>query len=75
MNTDQIDWLISHMNIPVIGCIGESSEGQLAPVSLDEAHLKLSEYTTPLKVLLLNSAGGITDENGQVMALLPDILY
>ncbi|XP_067934757.1 N-acetylglutamate synthase, mitochondrial-like [Watersipora subatra] len=65
LNTPQLDWLIRHANIPVIGCVGESCEGRLGTIQLDESTLSLSAYTKPLKVLMLNADGGIKDDTGQ----------
>lgn len=69
LNTKNLDWLTGQASVPVIGCIGESSEGRLGHVQLDEGAHVLSAYTKPLKVLLLNAAGGITDHTGQVHTL------
>ena len=68
LNTRQLNWLIRHSNIPIIGCVGETSNGLLGSLQLDESTLSLSTYTRPLKVLLLNADGGITDHTGQVGA-------
>ena len=67
LNKGQLDWMTSHVSsIPVIACVGESEDGRLGLVQLDEGAHALSAYTKPLKVLLLNANGGINDHKGQV---------
>lgn len=70
LNTENLDWLMSHDNVPVIGCIGENPEGRLGLVQADDGTHTLSTYTQPLKVLLLNAGGGISDSSGEVSEML-----
>ena len=60
-----VDIALDTGHIPVIQSLGESSTGQL--LNLDVCHVTaaLAKVMTPIKVMYLNTEGGITDGRGE----------
>ena len=53
-------------HIPILTSIGESQSGQLLTLDLWQVTSNLSAQMQPLKVMCLNTNGGMTDEKGEV---------
>ncbi|XP_038048735.1 N-acetylglutamate synthase, mitochondrial-like [Patiria miniata] len=67
VNKEALEWCISSGHIPVLSSIGETSSSQL--VSIDAAHAtaEVAKAVQAMKVLFLNTTGGLRDRSGKII--------
>ncbi|XP_033629478.1 N-acetylglutamate synthase, mitochondrial-like [Asterias rubens] len=67
VNKEALEWCISSGHIPVLSSIGETDSSQL--VSIDAAHAtaEVAKAVQPMKVLFLNTTGGLRDRSGRII--------
>ena len=67
VQTTGIEAAIGVGSIPVVASLGETAGGQILNLSADHATHALVERLKPYKIILLNEAGGLLDERGDVI--------
>lgn len=67
VQTAGIEAAIAVGSIPVVASLGETGGGQILNLSADHATHALVERLEPYKIILLNQAGGLIDEHGDVI--------
>eukprot|EP00112_Aurelia_sp_Birch-Aquarium-sp1_P011770 Seg2476.3 transcript_id=Seg2476.3/GoldUCD/mRNA.D3Y31 product="N-acetylglutamate synthase mitochondrial" protein_id=Seg2476.3/GoldUCD/D3Y31 len=67
INTDPLIWSLSTGHIPILSSLAETNDGQMVHVCPIRATNELAAYFKPLKVMYLNSKGGILNEKGRVV--------
>ena len=55
-------------HIPVLTAVGESPSGQVLCVESHHAAIRIAEVLQPMKVMFLNTTGGLVDRQGNVSA-------
>ena len=53
-------------HIPVLTAVAESPSGQVLCVESHHATVRIAEELQPMKVMFLNTAGGLVDRQGNV---------
>lgn len=53
-------------HIPVLTAFGESPTGQVLCVDSNDAAIRIAQILKPMKVMFLNSTGGLVDIQGNV---------
>ena len=66
INLDPVHWAMQSNHIPIIQAVGESFSGQMLRLNVATATAQISRSLEPLKVLFINTTGGIQDEKGEV---------
>eukprot|EP00949_MAST-11_sp_MAST-11-sp1_P004536 g4536.t1 len=59
--------VIERGKLPVVSSLGESKDGQTLNINADVAAVELASAMQPLKVIYINSAGGLRDENDELI--------
>jgi len=54
-------------HIPVLTAVGESPSGQVLCVDAHDAAIRIAHILQPLKVMFLNTTGGLVDRQGNVL--------
>lgn len=54
-------------HIPVLTAVGESPSGQVLCVDATEAAIRIADILQPMKVMFLNTTGGLVDRQGNVL--------
>jgi len=67
VQTSGIAAAIAVGSIPVVASLGETAGGQILNLGADHATHALVERLKPYKIILLNQAGGLLDERGDVI--------
>lgn len=67
INTDTLASCILSGYIPVLTSLGQTPEGQLLNINADVAALELAKEIQPLKIIFLNTTGGMLDGNGKLI--------
>ncbi|XP_066264406.1 N-acetylglutamate synthase, mitochondrial-like isoform X2 [Branchiostoma lanceolatum] len=65
VNPEPLKWCLRSGHIPVISTLGETSTGQVMTIDSSEATEQISQILAPLKVMFLNTQGGIVDRGDQ----------
>lgn len=68
LSLSTIQWAMRSGSLVIIPSLGELSDGRLVPVNIAFATRAVAKELKPLKVLLINNHGGLTNEKGQVIA-------
>ncbi len=66
VNTDPIKWVMQSNFVPIVQSIGETQNCKMVPVDISQAVAHLTKCLQPLKVLLVNTTGGIHNDKGEV---------
>ena len=53
-------------HIPVLTAVGESPSGQVLCVDSNDAAIRIAHILQPMKVMFLNTTGGLLDSQGNV---------
>lgn len=53
--------------------VGESPSGQVLCVDATEAAMRIADILQPMKVMFLNTTGGLVDRQGNVSGVFPDL--
>ena len=53
-------------HIPVLTAVGESLFGQVLCVDSNDAAIRIAHILKPMKVMFLNTTGGLVDRQGNV---------
>lgn len=61
-----VKWALQSGHVPILQCVGQSQTGQLLLLDVDHTTAELSKVMAPLKVMFVNSSGGITNDDGEV---------
>jgi len=56
-------------HIPVLTAVGESPTGQVLCVDSNDAAIRIAQVLKPMKVMFLNSTGGLVDRQGNVSGM------
>ncbi|XP_078621851.1 N-acetylglutamate synthase, mitochondrial-like isoform X3 [Branchiostoma floridae x Branchiostoma japonicum] len=67
VNPEPLKWCLRSGHIPVISTLGETSTGQVMTIDSSEATEQISQILAPLKVMFLNTQGGIVDRGDQTV--------
>jgi acetylglutamate kinase len=67
VDTAGIEAAVAVSSIPVVSSLGETAGGQILNLSADHATHALVVRIEPYKIILLNEAGGLLDEHGDVI--------
>ena len=65
----KLQWLFSAIrsgHIPVLTAVGESPSGQVLCVDSNDAAIRIAHILQPMKVMFLNTTGGLLDSQGNV---------
>lgn len=54
-------------HIPVLTAVGESPSGQVLCVDSNDAAIRIAQVLKPMKVMFLNSTGGLVDRQGNIL--------
>ncbi|KAK2561609.1 N-acetylglutamate synthase [Acropora cervicornis] len=54
-------------HIPVLTAVGESPTGQVLCVDSNDAAIRIAQVLKPMKVMFLNSTGGLVDRQGNIL--------
>ena len=58
-------------HIPVLTAVGESPSGQVLCVDSNDAAIRIGHIMQPMKVMFLNTTGGLVDREGNVSNVFP----
>jgi len=70
ISLDLVEAAIRGGEIPVLACLGETSEGQLVNINADHAVAALVKTLQPYKIIFLTETGGLLDDGGEVISTL-----
>ena len=56
-------------HIPVLTAVGESPSGQVLCVDSNDAAVRIAHILQPMKVMFLNTTGGLLDRQGNVSGI------
>lgn len=70
LDTKIIRWSLSSGFIPIVSSLVETNEGGIINVCPTKATDELAAHFEPLKVMYLNSKGGLTTEKGRVIEVI-----
>lgn len=62
-----LQWCLRSGHIPVLTAVGESPSGQVLCVESHHAAIRIAEVLQPMKVMFLNTTGGLVDRQGNVL--------
>jgi len=68
ISSDTILWALESGHMPVIQGLGVTPCGQILGLDVNETAAELAKVLIPLKVLFVNTTGGYTDEDNEVVA-------
>lgn len=74
VHLDAVDEALSAGCVPVLTCMGQTTEGQFLNVNADTAAQTLAQAVQPLKVVYLSANGGLLDNNREVIQSI-DVNY
>ncbi|XP_022102615.1 N-acetylglutamate synthase, mitochondrial-like isoform X2 [Acanthaster planci] len=67
VNKEALEWCISSGHIPVLSSIGETSSSQLVSIDAVHATAEVAKAVQAMKVLFLNTTGGLRDRGGRII--------
>ena len=70
INPEPIYEAIDAGRMPILTCMGETEEGQALNVNADIAARALAKSIQPTKVVYISAAGGLRDEEGNVLPVI-----
>ncbi len=70
VNTQSIDAAIQAGALPIVGCFGESTGGQVLNINADSAATALVTAIKPHKTVFLTPSGGLLDGSGQIISAI-----
>lgn len=68
VHVDAIQSSIRAGQLPIVACLGETASGQIVSVNPDVAIRELALAIEPFKVIYLNEAGGLLDEEKRLIS-------
>lgn len=68
VHVDAIQSSIRAGQLPIVACLGETTSGQIVTLNPDVAIRELSLSIQPFKVIYLNEAGGLLDEEKRLIS-------
>ncbi|KAK6961444.1 N-acetylglutamate synthase mitochondrial [Biomphalaria glabrata] len=68
VSLDIIKSSLATQHLPIVLSYGETTQGQIFPISSWELTAQMSRLLQPKKVMLINLCGGFLDEQGKVIA-------
>lgn len=66
VSLDIIKSSLATQHLPIVLSYGETTQGQIFPISSWELTAQMSRLLQPKKVMLINLCGGFLDEQGKV---------
>lgn len=70
VNLDLVEAAVRGGEIPVLACLGETSDGRLVNINADHAVAALVKTLQPYKIIFLTETGGLLDDKGEVISTL-----
>lgn len=68
ISMDAMQWALRSSSVVVVQSLGELDDGRLVPIDVMHATGAIAKELKPLKVLVINNYGGLTNDKGQVIA-------
>lgn len=62
-------------HIPVLTAVGESPSGQILCVDANHAAIRIAQVLQPMKVMFLNTTGGLVDRHENVSVFFVQGLF
>lgn len=66
VSMEAMQWALRSRSVIIVQSLGELDDGRLVPIDVMHATGAIAKELKPLKVLLINNYGGLTNEKGQV---------